>query len=144
MVKFVLLSSDDDTHVLACEIFVGAFKRVNWHLDFDFCPSACDVCSLELKKQKIWSTKETRRRKKEGLEKHKIWSTKKKKHERKKLSRNRRLFGDDSHKLPRVCFCFLLQKKRVKRDFVEDITMPDSLINEVQKIHLQYYPESST
>ncbi len=105
---------------------------MNWHLDLDFCPSACVVCSLELKKQKIWSTR-------------------KQEDERKKVSRSTR-FGALSRRNTKarscretdhlgtiltncpVFVCFLLQKKRVKRDFVEDIMMPDSPINEVQKI----------
>lgn len=80
MVRFSLLSSEDDTRVLAYELFVCVFKRVNWHLDFDVLPSVCDVCSLELKKQKIWTTKKQEDERKKGLQKHKIWNTKKKKH----------------------------------------------------------------
>ncbi len=123
MVKFVLLSSDDDIHVLACEIFVGAFKRVNWHLETE-----------DLEHEETKKTKE--RRPREALRR------------RNTKERSCRETEDHLETILTNCpvfVCFLLQKKRVKRDFVEDIiTMPDSSINEVQKNRLQCYPESST
>ncbi len=143
MVRFSLLSSEDDTHVLSYEIFVGVFKRVNWHLDFDFFPSACDVCSLELKKQKIWSTKKQEEERKK-VSRSTRFGTLRRRNTKERSSREIEDYLETILTNYHVFLCFLLQKKRVKRDFVEDIAMSDSPMKEVQKNLLQCYPESST